>query len=335
MGKQSSSGRAFTLVELLVSMAVLIAIVATMLTLFSSVSKLTQRNTSSVAFFHEARTAFETMNRVLSQAVLNTYIDYDNPSAPSRYQRASELHFVVGSATQITGLSDTTGSAAFFQAPLSLSPTATYKTVPGLLNAVGFYVQFSDEPNLPPFLSGKKAASSAYRLWMFLQPTEKLAVLSKFNGKPQSVSDFSWFQTDVKQPVNNHILASNVVLLLLRAEYPDENGTWKQTYAYDSRSASTPAAGATQAIEIHQLPPRIYVTMAVIDDRTADLLLKVSGGRYDLMPTTGSLFSDASKYAADMQTFVQYLNSRPVKNVPINYRIFETAAGISSSKISR
>lgn len=94
--KQHGMASGFTLLEMMLATAVL----ALLLTLVFQVIGLTQRATSLVTgqlqAFQEARIGFETLNRKLRQATLNTYWDYDNPANPTRYQRSSELQFLSG-----------------------------------------------------------------------------------------------------------------------------------------------------------------------------------------------------------------------------------------------
>ena len=111
----------FTILELLVSTAVLSMIMVLLLQSISSSSTLWTRTTGTVQAFQAARAAFESMTRNLTQATLQNYYGYAdssgnpvpliNPSfklssgnglkraqIPAKYLRASELHFVCGPA---------------------------------------------------------------------------------------------------------------------------------------------------------------------------------------------------------------------------------------------
>src|ERR1043165_7333896 len=83
---------AFTLVELMVSTAVIVLIFATLLTMTDSTQRLTQSTSAKVEQFREARVAFEAMTRRISQATLNTYWDY-------QYQTVSQT--VGGKTVQV------------------------------------------------------------------------------------------------------------------------------------------------------------------------------------------------------------------------------------------
>ena len=329
--KLPSRDSAFTLIETLTACAVFMVILMLMLVMTSHVSKITTKGTSSISAFQEARTAFETVQRTLSQAVLNSYWDYDSPTAPRNYLRASELHFVTGKADEVTALSNTLGSAIFCQAPLATSNTQ--KAQNDLLNAVGFYVRFSESPDVPGFMNAQAADTRAWRLWMYLEPTEELKVYSTYNGKPQAASDLTWFQDHLSTPENNHVLANNVILMLIRAGYSDANGDWRESYVYDSRGESETNTHP-QAPEVHQIPPMLHITLLTLDARTAGQLLAQSGGApYHLIPS--NLFSEAGDYRKDIETLTDHLNGRPLGGIPLQYRIFETTVNVTSSKWSR
>lgn len=324
----------FTILELLAAGTVFAMILVITLVMTSHLGRVTTDTTSSVAAFQEARTAFETMNRMLSQAVLNTYWDYDDPVNPANYLRASELHFVVGPAQELTGLGETAGSAVFCQAPLGLTNSPELKFQPSLLNALGFYVRFSFSEDLPDFLAGKRPETGAWRLWMFQQPTEDLAVYERFNTTPQAPSDLTWIQGEIGNAAWNHVLGNNVIFLLIRAGHSDESGDWRETYVYNSRG-TTPTDVSPQAVQIHQLPPVLQVTLVAIDQRTADRLLAHSGGNvYNLFPENADLFSDAEKYPEDMEKLLGHLDSRPLGGIPISYRVFESAVNLTTAKWS-
>lgn len=319
--------RGFTILELLVALSVLIMLLALILPLVSGVTRITSSNPPT---FQEARTAFETMTRMLSQAVVNTYWDYDNPRTPEKYVRASELHFLLGPASTLTNLPATSGSAVFFQAPLGQNPGSIHMA--DLLNSVGFYTLFSTSEHVPPYLASTKAETAAWRLWMYLQPSANFAVYDSYNADPQASSKTTWFQADLTTPALNHVLANNVVLLLLRATYPNANDQLVERYTYDSRPAFT---GPTQPIEMHQIPPVIHATLVVIDQQTADRLLAAKDGtQYDLIPDDLFQGDNASQYRNDLEKLKTHLNDRPISGIPIHYRIFEATISMNASQWS-
>ena len=121
----------FTLVELIVSMGILVLLMLVLISITDATGRTWTYTTGKVEQFHDAREAFESITRKLGQATLNTYWAYDNPNAPTKYQRQSELRFISGQSSILIpaslALNDENGSplqtathAVFFQAPLGV-----------------------------------------------------------------------------------------------------------------------------------------------------------------------------------------------------------------------
>src|SRR4029450_8716764 len=92
---------AFTLVEILVSTALVVAIMVLMLGVVDQTQRLSQRSRSKTTQLQAARSAFDTMARRLSQATLNTYwraqeMTIGAEKADFLFRRQSELQFVSG-----------------------------------------------------------------------------------------------------------------------------------------------------------------------------------------------------------------------------------------------
>ncbi len=252
--------RGFTLIELLVSMAVFAIIMLLLFQTVSSSSALWTRTTGKVQAFQAARAAFEAMTRNLSQATLQNYYGYTdssgnpvpliNPSfklssgntlrrnqVPTKYLRASELHFVAGKADALlaeageSGL-ETSGDAVFFQAPIGFSGE-TYQTHPSMLNVCGYYVQFErDDDNsgrgtgaIPSFASslpnGAPQTSYRYRLMEVLQPAVENDIYQSTNqeadadGLPIFNYDLAWLKKlNLGFRANRHVLGDNILLLV-------------------------------------------------------------------------------------------------------------------------
>src|SRR5689334_5970956 len=93
--------RAFTIIEIVVSCAVLTLIMLITVSIVGSTSSAYNQTRARAETFEEARTSFEAITRKVSQAMLNTYWDYDYANndrtrPPRGYVRQSELHFVSG-----------------------------------------------------------------------------------------------------------------------------------------------------------------------------------------------------------------------------------------------
>lgn len=332
--RSGSRALGFTLVEMLVASTALVVILLLTASMVSHVSGLSSSGMGSGATFREARSAFETMNRVLAESVLQSYWDYDTPADPEYYLRASELHFVMGRANALVTQDDVVGNAIFAQAPIGWTEEAALKPHDGLLNTVGFYVRFSELPDLPPFLNDQRPRTRAWRLWMVQEPAEEMTVYERYNGNPQGASDFTWFRPAMAEPRYHHALADHVILLLLRAGYEGPGGDWTESYHYDSRGL-TATSTFPQAPEVHQLPPVLYVTMVALETQTAERLLEQSeGAAYDLLPEDDTLFTNAANYQDDLAVLIAHLESRPIGGLPVKYRVFETTVRLTSSQWS-
>jgi uncharacterized protein (TIGR02599 family) len=191
----------FTLLELLVAMAVMTLLMVVIGEMFSAVSKSWKSSTGRAASFAAARAAFEGMGRNLSQATLATYLSYadssgrpvplinpsfkpasgsvDRSSVPTQYLRMSELHFITSRATEllaaasVTGL-ETTGQAVFFQAPTGFVQKQDNRPKASLLNVLGYYIEFGNDAAFKPgAVTSLVAPRSRYRLMEVAQPAER------------------------------------------------------------------------------------------------------------------------------------------------------------------
>src|SRR5688572_4942681 len=129
--------RGFTLTEVLVSSALIVAVMALMLTTIDQTRRTINSTTARVPQFQSARVAFEAMTRTLSQASPNTYWDLDRSTDdqqnPLGFRRQSDMHFISGKAFQAKMLDGASsgskprtaprfpGHAVFFQAPLGVT----------------------------------------------------------------------------------------------------------------------------------------------------------------------------------------------------------------------
>ncbi len=305
----------FTLLELLVSGVVFAIVVGLSFGIIHSVSEAWKAQKSRLTTFESARTGFELLTNRLSQATLNTYWDYNNRAAPTRYIRRSELHYIQGDAAQlIPTLPGRSTQSVFFVAPLGFTEATGLQPLVKMLTACGFYVAFSGETDRPDFLGSRIPQRYRFRLHQFLQPGEDLAVYKAASGN-------QWFEANVAQ--HSFPMIENVIALFLRAKYPDTNGKDIPTYAYDSRSATPP--GTT-----NQLPPNIEVTLVVIDEASAVRLAATYGeAQPPILPKEGA-FEDADQYEKDLGDWEEEI----LRKHPIKYRIFTANIPIRSAKWS-
>jgi len=323
----SRSRSGFTLLELMVSMVVFALILAIILGIISNTSMLTRRAGDRISAFQAARAAFDTLAANLSQATLNSYWDYDDPAAPQKYRRMSELHFLIGQAgTAPFPGTPGTGQAIFFQAPLGYSKTPAIRTMNDLLNSCGYYVEYADAETLPlPFPA--PPARYRYRLMQALNSSEKLLVYQS----PKSVDGLSgqtWVSGESSVP-----LAENVIYLLAwprRSPADDSQGTSltdSGTFSYNSREN---ADDDPQPATAHQMPPVIQLTMVVLDEASAARIClsatppeEVNTALKDLFETPGE---DAFKQ--DLKTLQDRLAA-----AGLSFQVFSALIAVRESKM--
>ena len=321
--KTRSSG--FSLVEIMVACAILGAMLVVMLSTVNHVSELWRSSNARVEAFQSARLGFENLTRLLGQATLNTYWDYDDPNAPTRYIRKSELHFVVDDAKTVLGTGSFYGQGVFFQAPANHNPPAGSSGIssagrlPGLLNACGFYVECaaeSDKGWLPAHVGaqGKKR----FRLMQWMQRSGNLSVYQTVAGS----TGRNWIGSiGVAVPA-----AENVIALVIAPKEPEKQSVkaLPDQYEYDSREN---ALNNPQPPNAHQLPPILQVTMVAIDEASANRL-------GDTMQTTiegclTGLFQNTpgASFQSDMKKLEEALTAKR-----INYRVFTSAIPMHEAK---
>jgi uncharacterized protein (TIGR02599 family) len=315
----------FTLVEVLLSMAVLSLIMAVMMQMVASTEKVWKNTSSAETSFREARLAFSAITDRVARASLNTYWAYDNPASPTTYVRKSELHFISGPASSIMSgatlpnhASLPPGHAIFFQAPVGFSTSASaYST--DLLNACGYFVEFGPDPAQPGFIT---TAQNRFRLMEMVQDTSYLQVYNESNP-PVAMDELKWIQNGVAQgSPGTHELAKNVVLLIVwpkNSPAADASGNTTPlttTYKYDTRAAALGLNGVADTGDTdplgtgisnspqqdqtsNQLPPLIEVTMIALDEPSAIRLQTQYGSTAPSLVSAG-LFANAANYRADL-----------------------------------
>jgi len=194
-----SISRAFTLVELMISITILVILMLVVTQVIGIVQRNWVRSNARVSQFREARVAFDTLTRNIGQATLNTY--WESASDPFRTDaanqqvtraranlRQSELQFVCGPTTNLlTAASGSKanypGHAVFFQAPLGVTrlvaATGTQADTENMVNLLcgrGYFVEWGDDqPYRPPFLNQLTSVPPRFRLrLMEYSPTAEM-----------------------------------------------------------------------------------------------------------------------------------------------------------------
>jgi uncharacterized protein (TIGR02599 family) len=336
-------------VEVLLSMAVLAVLVVVLASILNQTTTAWRSARGKIEEFRQARDGFESMSRKISQSTLNTYWDYLDASnatrttnnsstfVPARYARQSELRFISGPALAgtATGVPPRPTHSIFFVAPLGEVENTAYSGLQNLLNTWGYYVEYADDSKLRPnFVT--IPTKSRFRLMELMQPSEAMT-LYKYTSGSSTYAGKEWF-TDALDPSSAvppsqasppvHVLAENVIALVLLPKLtPQEDSTGtllSPAYSYDSTVKRATAAINSK----NQLPPVVQITMVAIDETSANRL--TAADNTALQTKLGTLFTDATRYAADLATLEQYLVDKR-----INYRIFTTNVSIKGAKWSR
>jgi uncharacterized protein (TIGR02599 family) len=326
-------------------MAISVVLMLILVSITSATQRMWSYTTGKVEQFREAREAFESVTRRISQATLNTYWDYHYPTTsstvPDSYIRQSELRFISGPG--LAGSASSTpprpGHSIFFQAPLGfVSNPASYPGLNNLLNTWGYYVEFANDSAFqPPFYALlNKPQRYRFRLMEMMEPSDSLTLYAFTSGtnangaKCTTYNGTDWFTTPLGNTSPKRAIAENVIALVILPKLTpgdEAAGGYTDTslapaYTYDSTSTN-----ADPNLNPHnQLPPVVQVTMVAVDEASYNRFQSGSS-----MPNLDSnLFSNASNYSADLQTLQTNL-----QNSKLNYHVFTTNVSIKGAKWSR
>jgi len=348
------SESAFTLVELMVASAILAMLVGLLLTMVTQTSKTWKSTSGKIEQFRDARDAFDAMTRKLSQATLNSYLDYDNPNNPKAYIRQSELRFLSGPASNILGstlASNMPTMAVFFQAPAGFATNSPDTVLQSSLNTWGYFLEYASDTNARPgFLpSGTPLARSRYRLMEFMEPTENLSVYNYTATSSTSRSTYTnvdWITNSLSgTPRPAHVLAENVIALILLpklspsdwASNSSHSNTYyayslASNYVYDSsinQNSNSASAQDKACLNTHnQLPPVVQVTLIAVDETTA-VRFPVPYSNLASTFSASNWFTNAANFQSDLSNCQSYLSTNN-----FNFRVFTTDVMIRGAKWS-
>jgi uncharacterized protein (TIGR02599 family) len=348
--------KAFTLVEMMAATAILSVMLLLIFNITQQTGDAWKNSAAKIESFQNARAAFESMTRRISQATLNPYLDYydatfktrgdyaGNPTAlaafqPGKYGRRSDLHFITGKTLLNGGggLPSQITHSIFFQAPTGYTDDTNYKGLDSTLNAVGYYLEYGPDLFRPAFLSSP--GKNRYRLMQLSQPTQSLSVYTAGS------SPLEWFTTPLsRDPDPNSLnprptlqVAENIVALILRPKRSEKEaitlGELAPQFEYDSRTAAAWSSGK-QPVTQHQLPPLVEVIMVAVDEP--------SFSRFN-NPVTAPDLGQASRFQevqyleANLQQFENILNAGPSNGVntkKLRYQIFRSEIPIRAAKWS-
>lgn len=312
----------------------LVLLLVMLMTMTNHTTAIVRTASSRVDAFQTARMAFDTITRRLSQATMNTYWDYYNstnqrrdPSAtsgptssgsfvPATYGRASDLHFLIQANSHL-------GQSVYFAAPEARSADTKKDQTQGLLNAIGYFVQYGGDDAFRPGLIAKPRYR--YRLMQAIQPTENFQIYSSGSSSwvpaPNGAAGSAW-------PVADNVIALIAWPRLSAIE--DVSGTSiSANYQYDSRT--TPPTSGKLPIQYAQMPPDVQVTMVVIDESSAVRMDTASGTTEPkvISDALTGLFADVTKYQQDLDALTGALS-----RAHINYEVFSSMVSLRESKWS-
>jgi uncharacterized protein (TIGR02599 family) len=345
-------------------------VVALLLTLVAQILSDTQsvwnRTRARTVQFRDARVAFETMTRRLSQTTLNSYWGYRTGADgnPVLYQRESELHFVCGPAPTLIGkmVNDrpTAGHGVCFQAPLSLTAGGQpqIERMEDLMNAWGYYVEFcSDLPRRPGFLARdteRNPERRRFRLMEFRLPAEQLDLYRLVDDPVNNLRpQMPWIEAQTAQPklyewFTNHLaknaepIADNVLAFLVQPVIPRLNPN--QATAAEQAIASAPLydtrrhqwenpgqpPGDLAKLTRHQLPPELRLTLVALDENSWMSLPDREQGNAQSNLTelvNVHLFRSPAGFATDIQRLQEELRRHKLE-----HRIFTTTVPIRAAR---
>ncbi|HYF37429.1 MAG TPA: hypothetical protein VD994_19160, partial [Prosthecobacter sp.] len=297
---------------------------------------------------------FDILTRNLSQATLNTYIDYDtnylkeatttaNVPSPKKYERKSDLQFRCGPAVELVeagGDEDfVPGHAVFFQAPLGICQEPSLVGLDRLLCGRGYFVQFSNDSFFrPPFLPPGQLRNR-YRLMEFCPPAEKNLIYAG-GGTPWYIGAGAPMDTD-ENPLNlslNRPVADNIITLIISPRKESAETSINGSVSFNSRDVAidpTDTQASAQGTQ-HLLPPMLKIVLVAIDEKSAERLSNfdenptppLSGplGRFN--GTVGTEGKDS-----DLDDAVEALKTELV-GLRVNFRVFTTTVQIRGSRWS-
>ena len=335
--------RGFSLIELMVAVAVFMLMFAMIAALMDSAQRTWSVASSRVSQFKEARVAFESMSRRIRTASLNTYWDYkyNTRDVPTDYIRQSELHFISGNMSDIAEAQESINPThgMFFQAPIGYSDVQDYRQFQELLNAWGYFVEFGDNRfEMPAFMQADAQLKNRFRLFEFRLPSEELDIYEDAEAKRSSYEprlDRAWYVKHLRDRGSRRVLAENIIALIFtpmrspHAEGVNDPTDLTLDYLYDSRKGVGTSGLEAQltGASVHLLPPLIQITMVAIDEKSASRLFDIGQTKQTLVP--GGLFKRPSNLAEDIAALESHLQEIQPR---VDYRVFQTTIAMRSAR---
>jgi uncharacterized protein (TIGR02599 family) len=304
----------FTLLELLITLSMVLVIFVTLAQFVDDTGKAWK--SAAADPFAPAQDAFQTVAQNLASATLEQYQDYaDNTGAfrsgsgfePDHLARRSDLDFVCGPSSRPNGLLTatgrmTSGDGVFFLAPQGYTQSYAHEGMERLLNAEGYFVEFSDDTSAPSFA---QSHFWRWRLKQVVQPAESLQIFT-------TTDSATWINDVVTPQTTSSALADNVISLIVLPERAvgDSGPALSTAFSYDSRDT-------TNKLTLNQLPPRVHLALVAIDELSAERLAVLDGSSPpQLVPA--NLFQQSAQLSGDLAALDASLTA-----LQIGHRIYQ------------
>jgi uncharacterized protein (TIGR02599 family) len=312
------SRRGFSLLELLVAMAVLTLIVFLLASMNNQSLALLRRSGTQAQIFGEARTAFDAMIAQVGLATMNAYWDYDDAENPSRYLRKAWLAFVSGDARTVLGAGYGPGQCVFFVAPSGRMDDAGVRQLNQVLNTCGFFVEY-DDANAPSPGFMALPQRLRYRLMEVRSSGEGMRI---FSDRLSPVPVNSWITSTLPEA---RMLAENVLLLVVRPLGADGANLATTGYTMDTRLGES---ANPQPLTANQLPPFVEIVMVAASEESMRQIDPAIGFVFTPADVAG-LFDDPSQFETDLRDFESFLIESKV-----DFRTFSQRIALPNSKWS-
>ena len=352
----------FTLLEMILAMTVVFIALMVVVQAMARVQDTWKVTHSKVRQAQDARAGMETMSRTIARATLNGRWMPDEGSEPEYFLRESDLHFVSGPASVlIQRAGGTCGHGIFFQAPFgyvgpadrdSTSDTVKveYDTLPEVLNAWGYFVEFAADPVVVPgFVSGERRDMGLapkryrFRLMEYRQPAHELPLFQMDASDPpkskmaqiNTQSElYGWFNQTLAQSDATKrrcaVIAENVLGLIVQPlqdfEAVDTSPAGAASslvladptvdFIFDSRRFQWDPGNSRAASTRHRLPAMLKITMIVLDEKDWDKLTdeRAQTMGNELRSLIATRFSKPDLLASDVGSVAGELNRRHLKH---------------------
>lgn len=354
---QPSKGRGFTLLEMLVAIAILSLITVLLISALAATQETWARTRERIGQFREARVAFETAGQRIAEATVNPYWGYDDPESPTTYERQSELHFVSGPSEVLLGSERLfSGHSIFFQAPFGFGGTEagglgggpTYDGIENGVNLWGYWVEFNSDAEeeyamRPEFLNEgatERGARQRFRLMEYRLPTERLTLFEQDDtGVPllEQVSEkdelYRWFSDEATRVENSNPVAENILVFGIRPRVPGlrpEETSIAPEYHYDSRRFQWSSETTTLTRQTrHQVPPVVDLFLVALEEPSFARFLDREGeeAAARIAGFVNERFRNAEQLESDLADVEAYLIDLGIRS-----RVFETSIAIRAGK---